>query len=442
MDLSEIDKVIEALEKKKSLRPGSPPEVINGHLGVWRTVRHNRVFLELTNGGKSLGRVLIGPPSFVGRSLDNIPSEVWAALTPRATLKEFRNLRPSQDGIDTLKQSIVNAVGPKDTRRDAVKDLDTIEQLVPIARSAGFTDDEIKDAARGKSPNSAIQGVKDRRDVTQEVSPPENVTQLRQPEKPNVEQKEDNDVIELEGALARIPQQSKGTKSADDRAKSVADFLDGKIAPKIKNDDLLKQRVQDLANGLRAGKYEVRDVEEEIKEIIKNRSRVKERSLRPVEREALEDSVKIKEFISSFEAKLDEKVQEKIAEDSGKFKARPSGEVSDSRVRELAEQMREEGDARVKEFQQQREEAERARRVAAGERAKAQEFLSDAQRAKLEADAALSLLSDLASTLKNTEIKKEVEYVIKTSRGSANRKSILLRLYQLLQLLLLFIPGL
>lgn len=457
MDLSEVDKIIEALEKKKSLRPGSPPEVLNGHLGVWRTVRHNRVFLELTHGGKTLGRVLIGPPSLVGRTLSDVPSDVWEAMTPRATLKEFRNFKPASSGINDLKEAIKTSVGPKDTRREALNGLETVEQLVPIARSAGFTDAEIKQSLKGNPPNVDLKSVPERRDATDDVSPdstqnakPDNVVPILGLNKPpsGAPTGSTQNIGELEGALARLPEQATG--AGGNKPKKVAEFLEEKISPNIKNDDLLKQRVNDLASGLRAGKYSVREVEDEIREIIKNRSRVASNALKPVERQALNDSVKVKDFIDNFDTKVEEKINEKIDERSKEFKPKETQseegnkpEVADNKVKQLAEELRRQGEKNVQESEKQRAEMQRLREQASRERQRAQEFMSAAQKARMEVEAALSVLRDLAISLENKEIRKELTYIVDhVSKGNYSRKSILLRLYQLLQLLLLFIPGL
>jgi hypothetical protein len=463
MDLAQIDMLIERLEKKKSLRPGSPPVSIDGHVGVWRMIRHNRVFIELDGKG-GLGRILVGPPSFVGHKLNEIPSDVWQALTPRSTLKEFRNVNVAENGIETLKDSIKNSVGPEDTRRDSVDSMDTVEQLVPIARSTGFTDDEIKSALAGKAPNKPLSELSDRRSDV-EVPAPSNVITFKprapkvEEEKPEVEADEGApqlpkpDPAKLEqtaafisDSLARIPEAVKGT-SGDEKDKKVADILDKLIVSRLEKDPeevLAAKRVKDLANGLRAGKYTLPEVEKEIKEVFANRARLKERSLQDKERAALEDGVKVKEFIDTFEEKIEEKVNEKIDAAAGKFKpAEDKSRVSDDKIRQLAEETRRAGEENVREAERQRKETARLREQAAAERQRAQEFMSEAQKARLEVDAAIELLNELAASVDNAKIQKELEDMVQQiSSGGFRRRSILLRLYQLLQILLLLIPGL
>lgn len=436
MDLAQIDSLIERLEKRKTLRPGSPPVSINGHLGVWRTIRHNRVFIELDGQG-NLGRILIGPPSFVGRTFDQIPDDVWESITPRSTLKEFRNVRVASNGLDTLKQSIKNSVGPEDTRREAVDGMGTVEQLVPIARSAGFSDDEIKQALSGQSPNQPLGDVASRRAATSEEPITGNEAQRV---KASTLQETNAFVAD---SLARIPEAIRGA-SGDDRNKALADFLEKVIAKKLKEqgDDIFSRKVLDLANALRAGKYTQAEIEERIREVAQNRAALKTKMLNDKERAILEDSVKVKELVDTFDKKIEEKVNQKIEESAGKFKPRQEG-VSEDRVRELVEETRAQSEETKREAEKQRREAARMREEAASDRQRAQEFMSEAQKARYEVEAALSLLNELASQVNSQKAKEEVKKVVEIIRtGTYSRRSILLRLLQLLQLLLLLVPGL
>jgi len=478
MDLTQLDNLIERLEKKKSLRPGSPPVSINGNLGVWRTVRHNRMFIEIDSKGLPKGRVLIGPPSFVGNKLGDIPDDVWANLTPRSTTKQFANVKVADNGIETLKQSIENAVGPEDTRREALKELNTVEQLVPISRSAGFTDEEIKAALAGNAPNKPLSSGSNKKPETPEPKAedkPNNVVQLKprgtkpdkpaaaavvggeplvdKPKAPSEPDKPKSTPTDSPGdfindALARLPEAVAGT-TGDEKNKAVADFLDEVVVPrKAKTNELQARAIKNIANALRVGKMTQGEAEQALRDLASGeRSRVKQLDLSPAQSGALEDGAKVKDLIDNLDAKIEEKVNEKINAEKDKFAPKPQTkpeakpEVSDSRIRELAEETRRRSDEALEDSKRQRREAARLREQAAADRQASQEFMSDAQKSKLEAEAAISLLKELASSIKNPEVKKEIQQVIEAaSTGSFNRRSILLRLYQLLQILLLLVP--
>lgn len=380
MDLQKIDSIITRLEKKKRLRPSSPPVVERGHLGVWRTIRQNRMFLEVDSKG-DLGRVLIGPPSFVGNKLDDISSETWGNLTPRSTMKEFSGVKVADNGLETLKQSIKNAIGKDDTRRKAVDKPDIKEpmQLVPIARSAGFTDDEIKQALQGKSPNKPLEpgkDVADRRDITGEVEP------SKSPEKPRA-----NDQAQIEGALAALTDPD---KVADEEDKKVADFL-LKIAENVE-DELLKRQVKKFAHGVRSGDYSLKEVRDRLAEIAKNKEAAEKNKPSEAELLAIEDKGDIQEFIDEFDDRLDERLKEALKGLAGQF----GGNLAD---------------------------------------------VPKATEDRIKIDQVVAMLKDLEKSLNNPELRREVKEVIESVRVNPfSRRSIFLRLYQLLQLLLLFIP--
>jgi len=505
MDLSKIDEIIELLEKKKSLRPGSPPVVVGGHLGVWRMIRGMRTFIELDNHNKDLGNILIGPPSFIGHKLDNIPSDVWEAMTPRATMEAFSGVHPAPNGVDTLKESIKNSLGPDDTRRTALDSLNTVEQLVPIARSTGFTDDNIKRALDGDSPNkplenstSIIDRGKGNPTADRSNMPlPNNVVQLRPrkktptdsseaagsegmsparpaapaapagptepPEPPAGKPKPDtaavtHNIHELQGSLALSPsamkEEGKATKEAN-----MAAFLEKLAENSIKNDDLLQQRVKDLATGLRAGKYTYTQVQDEVRNIISNYNHVRQNQLTAEERQAAQDAATVKDFIDNFEANLEDRINEGIDRAHEKFKpnAAEGSHVSDERVNQLAEEHRraaeeakaesEKNRAAAEAAQAQsakdRKEAEKQREQANIDRQKAREFMTQAQFDQMQIESAIALLQELADKVNNEKVKKELQVVIQSVRkGSFSRRSIFLRLYQLLQILMLLIPGL
>ena len=474
MDLSNLDSIIEELEKK-SVRPGSPPELIPDlGWGIWRTSRMGfRVFLKLENkDSKVPGEVLIGPPGFVGHKLTDIPSDVWENITPRHTTAEFKGIKVASNGVDTLKQAIRSSLKADDTRNKALDSLNTPLELVPISRSAGFSDEEIKQALKGVSPNKPpksstseklpdnVVRLKPRPAPDKEKpsgrKPESNVIPLRpestanSPSKVPSKETIDHNQTQLEGALALKPSQLKD-QGATSREKGMAKFLEDVVAKNIKDDALLKQRVVNLANGLRAGKYSALEVQEEVREITQNYAHVKKNVLKPSQQQALKDSAEVKEFIDTFETKLDEKINESIDRAQGKFKPKEkekekeksTKEVSDSRIKELAEERRTESDRAVRESEAQRAEAERMRERASVDRQQAQEFMSEAQKARMQIDSAIALLGELAGKVKNPEIKKEIKHVIESASVSPfSKRSILLRLYQLLQILLLLVPGL
>lgn len=434
MDLSQIDNIIERLEKRRSLRPGSPPVVLGGHLGVWRTIRAYRVFLELNSEG-GLGRVLIGPPSFVGRTLNEVSDSAWEALAPRHTLEMFRDVKVASNGIETLRQSIKNSLEANDTRHRAASKMKTSEQLIPLARSVGFSDDEIKQALTGTSPNKPIEELSSRRSALGDR--PVTGNEAKRTEASSTQDMN----AYISDALARVPQAAKGAKG-DEKNKKIADFLDEVVVKKLKEkgEDIFAKKVKDLANSLRAGKFTQSEVEERIKEVVDNRSALKNKMLNDQQRTVLEDSVKVKTALDNFDQELSRRVDQKIEESSAKFKPKRN-KVSEDRVRELADEVKTQSERAIREAEQQRKETQRMREEAAAERRRAQEFVSDAQKARYEVEAALDLLSSLANELKSEKAKKEIKKIVdEIGKSPFSRRSILLRLYQLLQILLLLIP--
>lgn len=455
MDFTQIDKIIGTLEKKASARPGSPPVVINGHLGVWRTVRHNRMFLELLNGGKTQGKVLIGPPSMVGRELGDVPSEVWAGLTPKATLKEFSDVDVASNGIETLKQSIKDAVGPDDTRRQAVENFTTKLQLVPIARSAGFTDDEIKAALAGNSPNTAldqkdgepaeapeglpktkltaVQGRKVEENLKPETAEkptaPEGVppTKTVTPAPGATKPAGNSDTDYIQDALARVLQPSKVSDSEANAAKVGALLV--KLSKTNITDKLLAKEVEKVGNGLRSGDYNLTDAKEKLKSIVEDRERAK-RNVKVTDEqlEALNDRAEIKEFVDGFDAKLEQAVTEAVQRVSDKFKPKEEAKPEPVTV--------------------PKPEAPTPTPVAAPvpESARRQESLSrvtESQKESAQTEAILNLLEILQKNLQSAKALEQVEALkVQVKSGQSNKRSIILKLYQLLQILSLLVPGL
>jgi len=472
MDFTQIDKLISALEKGASLRPGSPPVVISGHLGIWRTVRHNRMFLELLDGGKKQGKVLIGPPSFVGNTLGDVPNEVWANLTPKATLKEFSGVSVAGNGIDTLKQAIKNAVGPEDSRREAVDNFSTKLQLVPIARSAGFTDAEIKSALSGKSPNEALSSKEDGpsarapsgdtdvpktkvtavrgRRVAPEVTPGAETPDASKPEtkkpEPTKPTPKTNDTAFINDALARVLQPTKAVDS-EENAKKIGELL-VRLSEKDISDKLLAKEVAKLGHGLRSGDFSITEAKEKLKNIVEDRERVKRNiKVTDAQIDALSDKAEVKEFIDDFDKKIDEAVAVAVKDLKGKFtpEAKPETKPAPSAKPDV----KPDDEAKVKTPPAAKPEAKPETKptpVAPKiDVARVQENLSSlttAQQQNVQEQAIINLLNILKKNLKSAEALKSIKQ-IETSihSGNYNKKSIIFQLYKLIKILALLIPG-
>lgn len=467
MDFTQIDKLISALEKGASLRPGSPPVVINGHLGIWRTVRHNRMFLELLDGGKKQGKVLIGPPSFVGRSLGDVPSDVWANLTPKATLKEFSSVSVADNGIATLKRAIKNAVGPEDSRREAVDNFATKLQLVPIARSAGFTDDEIKAALAGKSPNEALADKPDtptarqssntveapkskitsvgaRRVATEdkpEAEKPDGKPEAAKPE-PTKPGAETNDISYINDALARVLQPSKAVDS-DENAKKIGELL-VKLSEKNIADKLLAKELAKLGHGLRAGDYSINEAKEKLKSIVEDRERAK-RNIKVTDAQinALADKAEVKEFIDTFDKKIEEAVEEAATKIKRQFtqEARPEVEA----VPTVKPDVKPDDEAKPEAPPVAKPEAEPtpvAPKINVPRARERTSSLTASQRESVQEQAIINLLKILKENLKSKEALAEVTKIQNSVKsGHDNKRSIIFQLYKLIKILALLIPG-
>lgn len=487
MDFTQLDNILHTLEKLQSLRPPSPPVVINGHLGVWRTIRHNRVFLELLPNGVQ-GKVLIGPPSMVGYAIKDVPDETWAGMTPRATLKEFKDFPVASNGVDTLKQAIIDATGPEDTRREAVKDLDEPLQLVPMARRTGFTDDEIKQALSGTAPNKALEPKPNKGRDAAEPAPTRTTVigqpKSEKPENPSTEQM-------VDGALALIADPAVNEGEEADRARRIGERLD-KIWPRI-NEDLVARKVKSMAEGLKSGVYTVSDVTDMLKKMRRNKDALTERNT-PTREEinTMEDHRKIKEFIETFDARVEKLIDKALNERGKQFSGETGQKIieeakeeapdlpkkleeileENKRLRQEAQEAREQQSAELKAerarakkeaeeaqrrqeeaaalraAEQKRERAEADRRAAQQQqRAEAQrravrEALSASEKDRLQVEAVNSLLGELISDINSERAKRDLKKVRdEIKSGSYNRSRVLLMLYRILQWLLALIPG-
>lgn len=292
MDLrfTDIDNLIENLQKRV-IGSGSPPVVENGVLGLWRTVRGFRTFLELNEGtgkwavqdnGKSYvqGRVLVGPPSLVNRPIADVPNEVWNKLSGSGTKATFPSANP--EGIKALKTSIRNSLKDDDTRLPVLAETTDLVKLISLARSAGFLDEDIQAALGGKVFRSGLEDNvvsladhKKKKPPAPETDESPDVpvaagaentpfpTSTSNPAPPSGQMTADGSVAMLIDAL-KIP----GIHNADKKRKSAERLL--AAAGEIK-DEFLRKQIRALAHGLMTNDYKVEEVKEEIRALIQHR---------------------------------------------------------------------------------------------------------------------------------------------------------------------------
>lgn len=287
MDLRGIDKLMEVLQKAATRPGGSPPVMENGKLGVWRTVRGYRMFLELNDG--KLGDVLVGPPAFQGKTLGGVDEGVWAELTPEATRRTFSRVDVSAGGVDRLKDAIRQSLGSKDTRREHLETVNSVEEVVPIARSAGFRDEEIAQALKGGAARSA---------------PPKLPTRLtrNKPHTPNIERepargKPDSDFQNVIEAFNAPTVAERG-----DRAKQLAESI---LEQADKTDDrALRLRLQAIGHALAGGAMSISQAREKVQEAMGGD---KTGSPTPSKKDVdvLHDRVALKQFVDGYEKKIE-----------------------------------------------------------------------------------------------------------------------------------------
>lgn len=333
-DYTDLDELISTLEKK--LSPGSPPVMENGKLVLWRTIRGFRTALELHPGngryefgGKKYkgGKVLVGPPSLVGQDINNVDQAVWAGLSGTGTKQNFSETQ-TPEGIKALKESISNSLKQDDTRHKAIEEATTTAQLVQLARSAGFRDDEIKQALDGKVFQNALGDDKAPKDNV--IPFPKGgkntpaVDQTDEPGTPDVEEpvaagaedmpkppklppaeppKPDNsgsqqqlpmaagaeDIAPLIDAL-KVP----GILNADKKAR-MADALEE--AAKKLEDEFLRKQVEGYANGLRTGDFKLEQVRAELKRILNHRAKAVIGRMSDEDLNRLHDKAKAKQAV-------------------------------------------------------------------------------------------------------------------------------------------------
>lgn len=308
MDFSGIDRLIEVLEKA-STRPGSNPVLVDGKLGIWRTIRGFRMFIVLDGPFKDT--VLVGPPAFAGKKLNDVGEKGWEALTPRATNKKFAKMKADKDGIKNLKNAIRDAIGPEDTRHDRLRQVNTVEELVPLARSAGFSDDEIEASLKGK-------------DVTRELRRARGIPDVRPKEKPvrDVERRKKPIKLEVEPATTEPSQEFQGiidafnTPSASQvsRLEAIADSIIA-MAKRQKDPDV-RMRLEHIGFSLKAGTMSLTAARERIDDLM-NPSGPEMPKPSVSEVNVAHDRQLLQGAIDDMEVRLSEKMKEFFREAAG-----------------------------------------------------------------------------------------------------------------------------
>lgn len=295
MDLRGVDKLMEVLEKAAGKVGGSPPVMENGKRGVWRTIRGYRMFLELN--GDSLGNVLVGPPAFAGKSLNAIGGDVWADLTPEATKRKFSNVDAGPGGVDRLKAAVRASLGAKDTRREHLESVSTVEQLVPIARSAGFRDADIVGALKGKG-----------------VKAPVVPNRLTRNNAPNIEREP---AKEPPTAQFRNIMDAFNAPAAEGRGQRVKG-LAGQIldAAKREANPTKKAQLEAIGYALSSGAATVSQARERVRDIEENGGR-ETPSVSQKDVDSLHDRVELQDFLDAHEKKIEQIAEAKAREAAG-----------------------------------------------------------------------------------------------------------------------------
>lgn len=330
IDFRALDELISVLEKKTSLNPGSPPVYEDGVLGIWRTIRGFRTFLELTPGagkynfeGKQYkgGRVMVGPPSLTGKDIGSVDNETWGKLSGSGTKETFSSASP--EGIKALKQSVRNSLKSDDTRHKALADEDSLPKLIQIARSAGFVDQEIKEALDGKVFQNALGG------KTKDEPAPDNVidfnSKKKQKEEATAPADEEAEMPKAVGA-ENTPEPAPPSKPEDpsnppasavavggedihhvldalkvpgilnaDKKRKIADDLES-AAAKVK-DAFFRKQIEGYANGLRTGDYKIEEVRQSVKSLLEHRKKALLANLSDADLDKLHDKAKAKDAV-------------------------------------------------------------------------------------------------------------------------------------------------
>jgi len=315
-DFTELEHVISLLQKKR-IGGGSPPEVEQGQLGLWRTVRGMRLFLQLLPGsgkwavdvkGKShiQGKVLVGPPSLVNLPIGEVSNDVWDRLSGSGTRSAFPSASP--EGVKALKTSLKNSLSESDTRIPVIEKTTELPKLVQLARSAGFTDDEIKSALGGKVFQNALSNNvvpferPKKPDSPKEVPAKGKVTPIRpgadEPDKPETP---DRGQMTADGALAPLVEALKLPASAGEDARLVAAGRLDDAADQLK-EEFLRRQVRALADGLRSGDFDVVDVRASVLALVELRQAKLLENLDEADMDKLADKAAAKETVAKIKA--------------------------------------------------------------------------------------------------------------------------------------------
>lgn len=321
IDFTEIDSVITLLQKK-SIGGGSPPVVEHGYLGLWRTVRGFRMFLELQPGtgkwavnvkGKphTQGRVLVGPPSLVNKPIGGLPDDTWGQLSGSGTKEAFSSATPG--GLVALQTGVKNSLKDDDTRIPALAAAD-LPKTVQIARSAGFTDDEIKQALGGKIFENAIEDKPSNEDNVIPFKRPskptgdeDNVVPFPRPGKPDAEDKPDGPrptspspergQMTADGAFAPLLEALSRPAQDGEDANEVASAALDDAAKQIKEEFLARQ-IRALAAGLRTGDFKLDQVRAEVAQLIEHRKARLLAQMEPEDMARLDDKAAAKAAVA------------------------------------------------------------------------------------------------------------------------------------------------
>ena len=303
---------LEPVEKSSTSGPPSLPTVVNGRIGIWRTIRGNRMFIELKGGafegvsesslrsmsdaakrlrfGKYFddqgrirtdqdefqqGEILDGPAEFVGRDISGVEARDWEKLTPEKTKQIFSRVDVDNKGLSALKSSVRRAISnPNDTRMKRLRTANTAESIIPIARISGFKDDEIKNIlTSGKPSENFVESLTIGNGPKEKPEPPTRLSPRQAPE------------AAISGANAVQVQEviSEMGRSASLRPQALSSILEG--LRDSRDDDKFKNEMDKLINRLKVESSEksvdtianraINLVEREIEEEVKGGSRLR-----------------------------------------------------------------------------------------------------------------------------------------------------------------------
>lgn len=325
MDLRQLDKLISRLEKK--VVPGSPSFTVNGVLMVWRTIRGFRCLIQLEPSGQGsykhegknyTATILAGPPNLVGQSFEEMTDETWNSLSGSGVKEKFGVA--SVEGVQSLKQSIKNMLEEKDSRREALDNTNNLAEIVQMARTAGFSDQNIKEALKGKVFENALPKSK------APVKPNDSVSDLKpkKPATPNVSSGQGNMTASGEVTFITDAIKDQATDTPVQRqafANQMREFA------KASDDELLAKQLNLLASGVLSEDLTVKDAIKQLQYVIDNQAKALVNSLTKEEQETLREKGIVKPIVRELEeaekeaqknpspvaeAELQERIVEKI----------------------------------------------------------------------------------------------------------------------------------